>query len=96
MNQIDTHVCQTIESDNTLENDVLLELDGITDDESDVDQSSVQNITLENFTELNLHEYKIDGEIDSKSPYVKIQIEDNIKIVKKSALCWLINEKIGR
>jgi hypothetical protein len=63
MNQIDTHVCQTIESDNTFENDVLLELDGITDDESDVDQSSVQNITLENFTELNLH--KIDGEIDS-------------------------------
>jgi hypothetical protein len=72
----------------------LEKLDGITDDESDVDQSSVQNITLENFTELNLH--KIDGQIDSKSPYVKIQIEDNIKIVKKSALCWLINEKIGR
>lgn len=82
-------------SSDPITKDALSRLDDFFDPETEIQEQSEEDMTLDNFLDLNLkdHEVKV---LNTKSPYVEIKCRDKILTVKKATLCWLFNERTAK
>lgn len=55
----------------------------------DTDNNAPSDICLKDYS-------KLASEVDVNSPYLKISVNNKVKVIKKSSFCWLLDEKNGK